>query len=402
MSGFKGVKVPIFLLIFSFLFLQAGAAANDFSATAGAGFSACSCSAVQGAINVRNTGDSLSSFFVSQSGPLAEFSSVFPDSFVLAPGEDITINEYLRIPCSAEGKYSLVTNIRTGLGVQKQIAQEISAVKCATANATIRPSQVNKKLIIFLLLAFFLILLLILILAFILLTRKPSPKEKRPEKKPKKEPYWWEERFARKEKEKDEQVYRKFLKKSDNKLLRIVLLSIIAILMLSFIANYIIPPIPPSANNNTINATNITFLPFGPITTSTFRPEVMQAENVTFINPAEFAVPYASFIISGIVILLALIFGIRFMREREKNSASKNNFKPDRKKLFAVLLILAVLAAIAAAAFYSSRISLGKNTAPPLFSQDSAETAKSYIPYILAGVLILAAIIIFLKLVEKK
>ena len=397
MSWFKGAKVPIFLLIFSFLFVQAGAV-NDFSATAGAGFSECSCSTVQGAINVRNTGDSLSSFFVSQSGPLAEFSTVFPDSFVLAPGEEIAVNEYLRIPCGAEGKYSLVTNIRTGLGVQRQIAQEISAVKCATANAAVLPSQVNKKLIIFLLLAFFLILLVILILALTLLTRKPSSTEKRPEKKPKKG-YWWEEYFARKEKEKDEQVYRKFLKKSDNKPLRIILLLIVAILLISFIANYIIPP----SANSTINATNMTFLPFGAITTSTFKPEVMQAENVTFINPAEFAISYASFIISGIVVLLALIFGIRFMREREKNGKnSKIDIKISGKKFFIILLVLAVLAAIAVALFYGSRLSEGKNATAAIFSEESAETIKSYIPYIILGIMILGVIILFLKLVERK
>ncbi|GEM_PF-3986777 len=115
------------------------AAANDFSAYASPGIAACGCGTAEGRITVRNTGDFENLFVITAGGEASEFVSIFPSSFVLKPGEQETVHEFVSAPCGAakEKSYELAVDIGTDTNLHKAISQKVAVSGCSNIGLTL-------------------------------------------------------------------------------------------------------------------------------------------------------------------------------------------------------------------------------------------------------------------------
>lgn len=109
------------------------AAVNDFSAYASPAITSCGCGTAEGSVTVRNTGDFENLFAITAGGDATEFVTLFPSSFVLKPGEQETVHEFVSAPCGAakEKSYELSVGIVTDTNLQKAISQKIIVTECS-------------------------------------------------------------------------------------------------------------------------------------------------------------------------------------------------------------------------------------------------------------------------------
>src|SRR3989344_3632851 len=68
---------------------------------------ACSCELRQQALLAENTGSIASSYQLFKSGSAADWLSMADGGFTLQPSERRTVQQFLKIPCSAEGLYQV-------------------------------------------------------------------------------------------------------------------------------------------------------------------------------------------------------------------------------------------------------------------------------------------------------
>ncbi len=104
---------------------------------------ACACSAAGQKIYFNNTGRISALFSLSQKGDASSWSLLAPENFELLPQKSAVVSEFLAIPCSASGNYGLVTDIRTDLGLSRQLVQNVKVSKCNNIKAALKkhPSE---------------------------------------------------------------------------------------------------------------------------------------------------------------------------------------------------------------------------------------------------------------------
>lgn len=123
----KGFIPALFLLI---LFAGIASAAPDFTAYSESVSSVCGCSVSEQRVFFRNYGDSSRAFFLSPGGEASGFISVYPSSFILGPGEESVVSEFISAPCGSDGVYPLSLEIRTNYNELKVLKQSVRVSGC--------------------------------------------------------------------------------------------------------------------------------------------------------------------------------------------------------------------------------------------------------------------------------
>ncbi len=132
MSGkSKVVSFLAFVLLFIATLTPINALKEDFSFFSQNNvLSVCSCSNTKNLFNLANTGDVTSTYQVYVGGNAAKWATIAPNQLILEPGEKSDIFSFLNIPCSAQGKYELITEAKTKFGNTKQVIQDINVAAC--------------------------------------------------------------------------------------------------------------------------------------------------------------------------------------------------------------------------------------------------------------------------------
>lgn len=99
---------------------------------------ACSCGLFTNKMFVRNTGDIPSTYSISQEGSAIAWSNLLPNAFNLDPMGSQEITDYLNIPCSAQGTYTLTTKAETQFGTSKALQQAINVGQCQNAEIIVK------------------------------------------------------------------------------------------------------------------------------------------------------------------------------------------------------------------------------------------------------------------------
>ncbi len=81
-------------------------------------------------IEITNTGNTYSKYLVRLKGDASDFVTAVPNQFSLMPGESIQIYNYYHFSRTAAGKYGLKVNIRTSMGIEKELVQEVNSKLC--------------------------------------------------------------------------------------------------------------------------------------------------------------------------------------------------------------------------------------------------------------------------------
>lgn len=144
----KQTKKPILIiaafLVILALSLQASALFEDFSASSSQTVYAGECSSSASRIAVKNTGAITSSYSVHLEGKAAAWATYAPSEFSLKPLESKDLFVYISAPCNAEGKYPLQTYIKTALGLEKALEQDIIITE--SKNIEITPKVYSSKI----------------------------------------------------------------------------------------------------------------------------------------------------------------------------------------------------------------------------------------------------------------
>jgi len=127
--------VLLSLLSLLFTLQPAVAAGPDFTASGPANYYGCMCSQISYVFTVKNTGYVDSPLFLSQSGQLAEFSTLQDNQLYLKSGEEKTVVGTINQPCLLSGIYTLTTTI-TGQQAKKQLTQTVHIAPCMNMEVT--------------------------------------------------------------------------------------------------------------------------------------------------------------------------------------------------------------------------------------------------------------------------
>jgi len=91
---------------------------------------ACSCNLITNDLFIQNTGDVESTYVITNTGDASLWSSYSEAQFKLAPNERQMVEQYLNIPCSARGEYTIKTSVRTFFGLEKEFEQKLEVNNC--------------------------------------------------------------------------------------------------------------------------------------------------------------------------------------------------------------------------------------------------------------------------------
>ncbi len=118
-----------FLLILCVPFafaLQEGFEAYPSSKT----LSVCSCGVGEDALVLQNTGELPSNYEMQVSGEASSWVTYTQKKVTLQPGEMKRIPYYVNVPCNGNTAFSFTTSIKTSLGLEKTVQQEITLQDC--------------------------------------------------------------------------------------------------------------------------------------------------------------------------------------------------------------------------------------------------------------------------------
>jgi predicted small secreted protein len=124
------MSAKLVVLLMAVVLLSQLASAQDFSATAHAKIDACACSIIKDEVVVANK-EIANSFVLEQRGEAAGWATLTEKKFTIAPMQEKIIGEYVKVPCSAEGSYDLVTEFATDTKVKKVMKQQLFVKKCS-------------------------------------------------------------------------------------------------------------------------------------------------------------------------------------------------------------------------------------------------------------------------------
>ncbi|MFH1850126.1 MAG: hypothetical protein ABH879_08165 [archaeon] len=120
-----------YVVIFVVLLSASGFSLSDFQLfSENAELRSCACVPVIEDLIIINTGDTPDSYSFTGGGDASGFANYIPAVLVLAPGDSATVKNYLTVPCSARGNYSLDTIITSGSGLRSQFRQNVIADAC--------------------------------------------------------------------------------------------------------------------------------------------------------------------------------------------------------------------------------------------------------------------------------
>ncbi len=104
--------------VFFLLIATAFAQEEDFGITGSEVIDALRCTSAESSFAITNTGDFISTYFLSIDGSAAEWATVVPGSFTLKPGEEKAVKASLDVPCDIPlRKHSLIVYIETAGGL---------------------------------------------------------------------------------------------------------------------------------------------------------------------------------------------------------------------------------------------------------------------------------------------
>lgn len=126
------MKLRKYILLISFIILiPIVYSAEDFiAASSNAVIDLCALTSEQDRVEVTNTGNTYSEYVITLGGSGADFVTAVPDRFSLMPGESINIHNSYAFSKDKIGKYALKINIRTNMGLEKELLQEINSNIC--------------------------------------------------------------------------------------------------------------------------------------------------------------------------------------------------------------------------------------------------------------------------------
>ena len=120
----------IILFLLSFSLVYAGPIqGNDLQS--------CSCTLFSNPITIKNQGSSIDSFYITQQGDAAEWSTVFPDMIIIEPGQTATVENLINLPCDVYGDYFLKTTVVSSAKTET-IVQKLSIKRCSNINAVFK------------------------------------------------------------------------------------------------------------------------------------------------------------------------------------------------------------------------------------------------------------------------
>jgi flagellar basal body-associated protein FliL len=124
---YKNILI-LFIFIFS-LFSLSNISLGDFLVTTPySEINVCECNLFSSSYTVKNIGNEIKTYNIYQEG--VDFSTVFPNSFILMPQESININHIINAPCNEKKNYQIKTEIQESQGIKKEIKQNINVQKC--------------------------------------------------------------------------------------------------------------------------------------------------------------------------------------------------------------------------------------------------------------------------------
>ncbi|RLE41728.1 hypothetical protein DRJ48_05010 [Candidatus Woesearchaeota archaeon] len=110
----------------------------DFSAyTYERKYETCSCRDIEYNITVVNTGDFVAAFTLYQSGYLAKYATIVPNSFVLEPKQTAIARVFVRVPCNIKGRFPLKTIIANDMNVMKSFTQYFLVKACSNIDVNL-------------------------------------------------------------------------------------------------------------------------------------------------------------------------------------------------------------------------------------------------------------------------
>ncbi len=120
-------KNPLISLIILLFLLSISLVYAD--STQGADLQSCSCSLISNPITIQNKGSIVDTFYITQQGTAAKWSTLFPSTLILESGESATIENLINPPCDVDGDYSLVTQVASSTTTQA-ITQNLDIRRC--------------------------------------------------------------------------------------------------------------------------------------------------------------------------------------------------------------------------------------------------------------------------------
>ncbi|MFC1741267.1 hypothetical protein ACFL3V_01900 [Nanoarchaeota archaeon] len=132
MSSKSTINHIVFLIaVLVLISSSVGAITEDFSAFGSREtIDVCACDFTTQKVSLHNTGDVTSTYMVYMSGEAASWTNIAPQTFALEGGELKTLEQFIKVPCSARGAYELNTSIRTLFDTEKVIRQAVNVQNC--------------------------------------------------------------------------------------------------------------------------------------------------------------------------------------------------------------------------------------------------------------------------------
>ncbi|MBU0756703.1 MAG: hypothetical protein KKF44_01440 [Nanoarchaeota archaeon] len=111
---------------------------SDFQISYQNEFSICSCDAADTQINIKNSGNIAEHIIIASDN---RYSSVYPNSFYLMPGESKKVNHIVNLPCDAKENQHITLDIVSNTNIKKQVIQNAVVKNCP--NLLVVPIKTN-------------------------------------------------------------------------------------------------------------------------------------------------------------------------------------------------------------------------------------------------------------------